>query len=217
MSPSFVTIDTSPDFELASAAEPAGRKRTLLVAPPSIAAHEEKLHALYATFDRTSSDLHMLDRLAAGLGSLPPATYDLVCVITGASGQLRSEATALLGRDVLGRVVPAMRPGGRLAAQDGAGFGDLREAVLAGLVADGAGGFTKPAYADDEAVPLRFGKKNGAVNGTKLAPPPPVVKATLQGVGFVDLDDDYESGDELVPEDELLTEEERNRPAQERM
>lgn len=258
-------IDTTPDLDLSVDAGPSinghganiashplsplSSKRTLLLAPPSIAAHEDKLHALFATFDRSTSDLQMLDRLSAGLVTLPAATYDLVLLLTDPDGGLRAEATALMTRDVYDKIVPAMRPGATLSSQDGIPV-DEREAVLAGLISDAKGGFAKPEYAEEEAValPVRFGKKkvnttvnggangvaNGGANGLAHSSAGPAVasvtvpvdgKATTldmkpastvpAGVGFVELDlGDYESGDELLDEDDILTDAERNRPIQ---
>lgn len=181
MSPSIVTIDTTPDldFPMATAAHhsPAGgrasaSKRTLLLAPPSIAARAERISALFATFDADTTDLQMLDRLAGGLVTLPPATYDLVLVLTDPDGSRRSEALQFLGsRAVFALLVPALKPGGRLASEDGslggnknhAGSADAREAVLAGLL-PGPDGFVKPKVEEEEAVPLRFGLKKMAGN-----------------------------------------------------
>jgi len=225
MSPSS-TIPSAP----ASAAAPGGR--TLLLAPPSLAAHEDELRALFAAFDRATSDLQMLDRLAAGVVALPPTAYGAVLLLTRDDGARRPEAAALLTRPVLARVAAAMRPGARLAAQDGAAAVDAREALLAGLAPGSAPGeYIRSDEEEEAAVPLRFGAKKNKTDGGVAAkngngsaapvvakPAAPVVRATPAGVGFVDLDDDlddlgeYESGDELVPEDELLTEEERNRP-----
>ncbi|KAK3296788.1 cytokine-induced anti-apoptosis inhibitor 1, Fe-S biogenesis-domain-containing protein [Chaetomium fimeti] len=197
----------------------------------------------------------MLDRLAAGLVTLPPATYDLVLVLTDADGARRAEAAALLGdRAVWGRLVPAVRAGGRVASEDGwfkessvsdegvvGGEGDVagvkREAVLAGLVAGGEG-FVKPEYAEEEAVPLRFGlgKKKAAaaaavssagpaVGAVKVAtatsagrkeevamvPPAVAAAAAPAGVGFVDFSDDLDldvEDDEDVIDEDTLLTEE---------
>ena len=190
MSPSIVTIDPCSDFNPAASAWPTptittttttamDARRTLLLAPPSLAAHESSLAAAFAAFDRATTDLHMLDRLSAGLVTLPPAAYDLVLVLTAADGALRAEAGQLLAsRAVFDRLAPAMRPGAELRAQDGGPVSDgqgrgAREAVLAGLVGSADGkAFTKPAYAEEEAVPLKlkFGAKRAAAaaaaNGT---------------------------------------------------
>ncbi|KAK0651584.1 cytokine-induced anti-apoptosis inhibitor 1, Fe-S biogenesis-domain-containing protein [Cercophora newfieldiana] len=218
MSP--IMLDVTSDFNPANNGPAATTsQRTLLLAPPSLAAHEERVSALFSTFDRSTTDLHMLDRLAAGLVTLPPATYDLVLVLTDADGSRRAEAAALLaGRDVWARLVPAIKAGGALRSEDGSiktGAPEAREAVLAGLVA-GAEGFTKPEYAEEEVVPLRFGLKKKAAAAPVPAPAPAVQNAAPSGVGFVvdfsdDLDLDVED-DALIDEDTLLTEEDLRRP-----
>lgn len=73
----------------------SSQARTLLLAPPSIASHEEKLRNVLAPHDRAFTDFQMLDRLAASLVTLPPSTYDLVLILTDADG-IRKESTQLL-------------------------------------------------------------------------------------------------------------------------
>lgn len=167
-----ILLDTTPDFvdpavAAAPPSAPTAQQRTLLLAPPSLASREDRLSTLFTTYPRATTDLQMLDRLAAGLVTLPAATYDLVLVATDPDGGRRAEAAALLGnRTVWARLVPAIKAGGRLTTEDGSvGQELMREAVLAGLLVEGEG-FTKPEYAEEEVVPLRFGKgkKNGGVN-----------------------------------------------------
>ncbi|UQC85397.1 anamorsin family protein [Colletotrichum lupini] len=245
MAPSFVTLDTTPDFDFTPATTttaPAMHSptRTLLLAPPSAASHPHKLQSLLATHDRATTDLQMLDRLAARLVALPPATYDAVLVLTDADGS-RAESTALLARDrgaVLSAVAEALKPGAHVRAQDGGNLANdpavAREAVLAGLVSAGGGGFTKPEYGEDQVVSLSFGskkKKLGVVNGdgavslnnggavslnSKPSTAPPV-SAPPAGVGFVDFSDDLDmdddgDDDDLIDEDTLLTDADLSRP-----
>lgn len=256
MAPSFVTIDTSDDFDFSPAPasvtkkQPNGHsndgRRTLLLAPPSIASHEEKLRVAFSAYDRAVTDLQMLDRLSAGLVTLPPATYDLVLLLTDTDGARHTEALQLLSRDVFSYLVPAMKPGALLQSQDGnLHASETREAVLAGLV-EGNGGFQKPEYEEEVVVPLRFGAKkkangNGNGNGatahssagpavgsvtvplngkpTTLDMAPPAVKPL--GVGFVDFSDDFgeeydDDDDDLIDEDTLMTEADLARPIQQR-
>ncbi|KAK0739928.1 cytokine-induced anti-apoptosis inhibitor 1, Fe-S biogenesis-domain-containing protein [Apiosordaria backusii] len=252
MPPAAVMVDTTPDFDFnpapaATAVSAIGvsGKRTLLLAPPSIAAREDRLTSLFSVYDRSSTDLQMLDRLAAGLVSLPAATYDLVLVLTDPDGSRRAEVSPLLSnRDIWGKVVPALKAGGTLRSEDGSlGQGNSteeREAVLAGLVV-GDDGYTKPDYAEEEVVPLRFGAKKVNADGsvplsfgkkanadgsiplsfgrkpTAVPAPAPVSKGPA-GVGFIDFSDDLdldaEDDDDVIDEDTLLTEEDLKRPIQ---
>ena len=168
MVPSFVTIDTSDDFNSSTPAAPAktapvDTRRTLLIAPPSIASHEEKLGAIFTVHDRSVTDLQMLDRLSAGFVNLPVSTYDLIIVLSDAD-DTRTESSKLLSRDVYAKLVGSLKAGGKLQSQDGK-FGsektsaEYAEAILAGLVANDGEGFTKPDDSASEAVPLRFGRK----------------------------------------------------------
>lgn len=236
MAPSF-TIDNDSDFNPPSFSKPSfsSKLRTLLLAPPSIASHEDSLRNVLATHDRSVTDLQMLDRLSAGLVTLPDSTYDLILILTDADGT-RKESSQLLGRDVFGRVVQALKAGGKLQAQDGK-FGndavgeEKREAILAGLVAEGDS-MVKPSVSASDAVPLRLlrrKEKKAAVSNA--GPPVPIATVPINGkrksvdmsqskpagVGFVDFSDDFgdpmitgeddDDDEELIDEDTLLTEE----------
>ncbi|KAK3351949.1 cytokine-induced anti-apoptosis inhibitor 1, Fe-S biogenesis-domain-containing protein [Neurospora tetraspora] len=227
MSP--ITLDLTSDFDpaITTGTGSSSTQRTLLVAPPSVASHEERISALFSTYPRDTTDLHMLDRLAAGLVTLPASTYDLILVLTDPDGSRHAEASALLSnRAVWALLVPALKAGGKLRSEDGtlgtnSATPEAREAVLAGLVA-GADGFTKPEYAEEEAVPLRFGlkRKNNPNAVAPIQPAAQVVTAAPAGVGFVtlDLDDDLdldgENDDDVIDEDTLLTEADLRRPIQ---
>lgn len=203
MSPSFVSIDNSADLDMGppapKATGAAGSKRTLVLAPPSIAMHEDKLRDLFSKYDRAVTDLQMLDRVSAGFVSLPADAYETVLVLTDDDGARHKEALQLLRREVFTAVVPAMKVGGRLQTQDGI-FGDseTREAVLAGL-ANKDGGFVKMDDDEGVVVPLKLGgKKNGSA---KPAP----AKLSLN-----DLDDNDD--DEIIDEETLMTEADLTRP-----
>jgi hypothetical protein len=198
MPPSFVTIDTTADLDRA----PTTSERTLLLAPPSIATQEGKLRDLFQSYDRTTTDLQMLDRLSAGFVSLPPDSYDLVLVLTDVDGSRRSEALSLLNRAVYTSLVPSMKPGAKLQTEDGSfGKSEALEAVLAGLV-ETSGGFEKPDIAKTAAIPLRFGAKKKA--------------ATQNGVvtNGHDREEAANGDDELIDEDTLLSDEDLSRPVQ---
>ncbi|KAJ5901753.1 hypothetical protein N7495_002281 [Penicillium taxi] len=205
MAPSFVTIDTN-DVDFGMAQPTIDARRTLLLAPPSIATHEDKLRDLFTSFPREFSDLQMLDRLSAGVINLPSNTYDFVLVLTDSDGSRRAEALQLLTRDVYTALVPAMKPGAKFQTQGKALDAiEAMEAVLAGLVQTESG-FEKPNYEQASAVPLRFGAKKQKTTTT-----PPV------GVGFAvngynANNHDRDDTDELINEDDLLDEEDFTRP-----
>lgn len=176
----------------------------------------------------------MLDRLSAGLVSLPDATYDLVLLLSDADGT-RTESSQLLSREVFAHIVQALRAGGKLKTQDGT-FGngeELREAILAGLVAEGDA-MVKPEGSANDAVPLRLRRKDKSAAVSNAGPA--VATATVAihgkrksvdmtptrpaGVGFVDFSDDFDDigeDDELIDEDTLLTEADLKTPINIRM
>lgn len=219
-----ITLGLTSDFS-PSSRPPPPQQRTLLLAPPSLAASPTRLPSLFTSgaFSRATTDLHMLDRLAAGLVTLPPSTYDLVLVLAG------DDATPQLNRALWALIVPAVKPGGKVSAEDGrlskdsvGTLAEAREAVLAGLVA-GEDGFVKPeGWGEEEAVPIAFGlkRKNKVEVGEKKenAPPPAVQAPPPKGVGFVDFSDDLDldaddaDDDGLIDEETLLTEADLRRP-----
>ncbi|KAL7948880.1 cytokine-induced anti-apoptosis inhibitor 1, Fe-S biogenesis domain-containing protein [Trichoderma barbatum] len=222
MAPSVVMIDTSDDFFSAPVATES--KRTLLLAPPSLASHASALTNVVSQYDRSATDLQMIDRLAAGFVKLPSSTYDLVLVLSDASSSL-NEALPLLTRSILGPIAESLKPKGRLQSQDGS---DLvhnaalaKEAVLAGLVVS-TGGFDKPDYGDGEGtVSLKLGRKKkvdaAPVNGNAVQKieVKPAAPAAPAGVGFIDFSDDLDADyddDELIDEDTLMTEDDLKRP-----
>lgn len=214
-----VTIDSSDmDFTPSyPAAAPAKSSRTLILAPPSVAGHPESLNNILEAHDRNATDIQMLDRLALGLVSLPAATYDVVLLLTDVDGS-RTESSKLLDRNVLAKIVDALKAGGRFKSQDGTFASapglEQTEAVLAGLVDDGAEGMTKPA--EIQTVKLSFGKNKKKANaaaqpaniieaantGAVVPPPEPVTgekrkmeeakPAAPAGVGFIDFSDDLD-------------------------
>ena len=227
MSPS--AIDTSDDFIMPSKIAPqSSTKRTLLLSPPSLSSHQEKLTAVLEMHDRSTTDMQMLDRLSMGLVSLPEATYDFILILCDADGT-RHESQSLLGRKVIEVLVQTMKPGAVLRSQDGqlgATDGPERnEAILAGLSYQHETGFLKPAEAAQESVPLRFGKKkstaqaagglNGASDGSVAVPlngkrkSQDLSNGLPDGVGFDD--GDMNSDDELIDEDALLDDEDLKR------
>ncbi|KAI1438914.1 DUF689-domain-containing protein [Xylaria sp. CBS 124048] len=199
-------------------------QRTLLLAPPSIASHEETLRNVYTTFDRASSDLTMLDRLSSDLVTLPSNTYDLVVVLKSTTTTENvdevDEVARLLTRPVYDAVTASMKIGAILRSQEGSSLPGT-EAILAGLIPKGNGTFEK---AEEEApVLLRLGgkKKNGVANGhgnntTATANSVPVAKKqpAISLLPDDDLDAVDDDDDDLIDEDTLLTEEDMNRKFQ---
>jgi hypothetical protein len=228
------SIDFSSDFNGGAGVGVSTKShtRTLLLAPPSIASHEENLRNVLSSYDRSVTDLQMLDRLSAGLVTLPDSTYDLILILTDADGT-RSESGQLLGRDVFARIVAALKSGGKLQSQDGT-FGqgeETTEGILAGLVVDGKG-MAKPDYSA-EPLPLKLRRKDKSTAVSSAGPPAvPVIPVNGKrksldmtgnkpnGVGFFDFSDDFgepmitgeDDDDELIDEDTLLTEEDLRRP-----
>lgn len=224
-----VVIDNTPDFGIDDFQAPlksisnGNTPRTLLLAPPSVAAHPDTLTRVAEVYDRNATDMQMLDRLAMGLVALPATTYDVVLILTDVD-QTRQEGSRLLSREVMERIVQALKPGGRLKSQDGT-FGrfpgaEQTEAILSGLVANEDGGMLKPeASSAPQTVKLSFGKKKAnaaavpanaieavAVEKRKSNDTPAgdghlaqngvdgVVKVTPAGVGFMDSNDDFDGG-----------------------
>jgi hypothetical protein len=211
--------------------------RTLLLCPPSLSSHPEALNKIYEIHDRSTADLQMLDRIAAGLVHLPASTYDVVLLLTDADGTTR-ESHKLLARDVANKVASSLKVGGILRGQNGALDGSAKtEAILAGL-SESPEGMVKSEQVESVSIPLKFGKKktngangtngthgtNGTVNPDGSVPlnlngkrnqPEPVKPA---GVGFVDFSDDLDDpiitgeDDDLIDEDDLITEEDMARP-----
>ncbi|KAI5855055.1 DUF689-domain-containing protein [Durotheca rogersii] len=237
MSPSLVILDNTPDLDFYasnSSRNGPSAPRTLLLAPPSIAGHEENLRHVSVAYDRSATDLQMLDRLALGLVNLPHATYDLILVLTDADGT-RSESTLLLDRHVFAKIVPTLKAGGKIRAQDGSlvqssNTPDAREALLAGLIPR-VDGFEKVDNWTTAAVPLKLGtgnnKKRCTVgstiknvtfhpdkgNNTNLNLRPVATKAPslslIKSAGLLGV---VRDDDELIDEDALLTEEDVNVP-----
>lgn len=225
MAPS-VLIDPTSDWQQnVNPSEPA-MERVLLLSPPSLASHPQKLNTILSSYNKDVTDLQMLDRLAAGLVSLPKSTYDVVMLLTDADGT-RSESRPLMGREMIQSIVHTLRPGGKLKSEDmsfaRADSPERVEVILAGLTFDDTGGVVKPDFGAQDAVPIAFGKKRlnkpaaqyaTETNFNAVKPP--------QNVGFIDFSDDFaipiagnggdELDDELIDEDTLLDEEDMGRP-----
>lgn len=206
-----VTIDNTPDFDFATPTKAYTTfQRTLILAPPSVSSHPETLTRVAEAYDRNATDIQMLDRLAMGLVALPAATYDVVLLLTDVDSS-RQESARLLSREVMERIVPAIKTGGRLKAQEGElQKGEQIEAILAGLVKEGD---AMVKHEQEQTVKLSFGKKkanaaavpaNGVeavnINTAKRKNEEDLVQSTgparvtPSGVGFVDSNDDFDGG-----------------------
>ena len=231
MSPS-IAFDTTPDFPSFRATT----GRTLILSPPSLSSHPEKLNAAFFSCDRNVTDLQMLDRLALDLVSLPSTSYDNIIILSDADDTF-SESSRILGREMLAKIVLSLKPGGRLRSLDQAhaSFDNLyqTEAILSGLVNDKEGGFQKPNL-EQQAIPLQSGRnKKDRGKDSKAIPSRPVGSPVIEdtrhsqdgkpaGVGFVDFSDDFGaesapsnvsySDDELIDEEALLGEDDLGRP-----
>lgn len=226
---------TSDDFTMPTKVAPQPTtKRTLLLSPPSLSSHEDKLTSVLEMHDRSATDMQMLDRLSAGLVSLPESIYDVVIILCDADGS-RRESRSLLGRSIFEVLARTMKAGAVLRSQDeqlGTIHGlEKNEAILAGLSYQPGTGFVKPEHTAQESVPLRLGRRknvaqaagglHGASQGSVAVPlngkrkSQDVSNRLPEGVGFDDgtlNGGEIDSDDELIDEDTLLDDEDLKRP-----
>ena len=238
-----ISLDNTADFvPVTSRTEGiSSTPRTLLLSPPSLSSHPERLDNVLAAHDRTATDIQMLDRLCLSLVSLPQSTYEVILILLDADNS-RSESKRLLSGDLLSQVVKALKPGGKISSQDGK-FGtedaeERREAIFAGLMLEGAD-MIRPHYRAEQSVSLRNGKTMGRDAAHNSSPAgsgavslnlngkrknAPSTSEQPAGVGFIDFDDDLDTpevddddeDDELIDENTLLDEEDMKRPAVQR-
>lgn len=234
-----VIIDPSYDSKTTATAPitKATMPRTLLVSPPSLSSHPERLEELRAAHDREATDIQMLDRLSMNLVSLPEETYDIIMLLTDADNT-RRESQNLLSSQLLSTLVKSLKTGGSIQSQDNTfatveDSTERREAIFAGLIVQD-GKMIKPDYASTASVPLRLGKRNGTaitsaagtgavslnLSGKRKNGPP--VASQPAGVGYVDFSDDFgapdeeDDDDDLIDEDTLLSDEDLARPVVQR-
>ena len=219
MAPS-IEVNIATDFQSPIRTTSSPALRTLLLSPPSLSSHPEKLNNVTQSHDRSVTDIQMLDRLSIGLVSLPEDTYDTILVLSDADGS-RRESQTLLGREVLTLLAKSLKASGCLKSQDrklGAADGAERnECILSGLTFEPGNGFIKPASGAHTAVPLRLRGKNATAQAagglqdhkkdTGLHTVDTKRKHDIpDGVGFDD-GNMIDSDDELIDEDALLDDE----------
>ena len=230
----------NPSSLMPAATEPhtPSTTRTLVLAPPSAASHPDTLENVLASYDRSVTDMQMLDRLSLSLVSLPDSNYDIVLLLADTSPRTRP-LHHFLSKNVFHQLFQSLRPGGRIQLDgDTTQFSDgcRTEAVLSGFVFS-KDGLLKPSEQATQSVPFRARKPASPKATTKLAGTgavtlnlngkrmngPPLPAAT--GVGFEDPTDELSSlglngtisDDELIDEDTLLEEEDMQRPIVQRV
>lgn len=186
-------------------------ERMLLLSPPSLAARPERLDAILSTHHQYATDLQMLDRLAAGLVSLPDSTYDMVLLLT--ADDSKTDSIPLMGRGVIQSVARTLRPGGKLTYDGGAfvssGHPDSTEFILAGLMFSDGGYFLKPNFGTQDTVSLKLGKSHPR-QSTDAASSSGTISNILLSPALKDDREDAE--EELIDEEALLGEEDIGRP-----
>jgi hypothetical protein len=151
----------------------------------------------------------MLDRISAGLISLPVSSYDVIVLLNDPTHSSNS-TDSRISRTVMAQLFAALKEGGVLKSQDGTlghePSAEKTEAILAGFLLNQNGnGMMKPVQSAVEGVVLL---KRGAKRGPGASIPKPVDAPVNLGVGFVD-GLDVGDDDELIDEDDLLTEEDK--------
>lgn len=196
--------------------------RVLLLSPPSLSSNPDKLAELLNQYDKNTRDLQMIDRLAAGLVSLPESTYNLVLLLTDIDGT-STESERLVGRDVLQQIARTLQPGGIMKYHDGLSAmikePARTEAILSGLIANDKGELVKPVF-EEQSVLLPFSinrsqKSIKGININKSDQQPAILQKNI--VTLTNNTNDIFNGlegddDELIDEDELINEDELERP-----
>ncbi|EFE39662.1 hypothetical protein TRV_05649 [Trichophyton verrucosum HKI 0517] len=208
---------------MSPAAVMSGLPRVLLLSPPSLSSNPDKLAELINQYDKNARDLQMLDRLAAGLVSLPESTYSLVLLLTGIDGT-NVEGERLVGRDTLQQISRALQSGGVMKYQDGSptaiNESTRTEAILCGLTVNDKGELLKPAFEEQSvSLPFSFNKSRKPkkdTNSNKNEQQPAVLQNNIvildNNTNDVFNTPDGDDDEELIDEDELIDADELERP-----
>ena len=208
MTPHSILLDTASDFEPATTMNTSSK--TLILCPPSVSSHPDLLEKALSAFDRSSTDVQMLDRLSLKVVNLPTSTYSSALILADPSSTVSQD----LEPYVLQSVFNSMLPKATLRIQ-GEGFagGDTIQFLVAGFMVDKDVDesiiLTKPEFTGNASVPLKLRRKqrvdSAEINSGKTESIPTATSApAIEGVGFVLSDADLEDDDDLIDEDTLL-------------
>lgn len=209
MTPHSILLDTASDFEPATTMNTSSK--TLILCPPSVSSHPDLLEKALSAFDRSSTDVQMLDRLSLKVVNLPTSTYSSALILADPSSTVSQD----LEPYVLQSVFNSMLPKATLRIQ-GEGFagGDTIQFLVAGFMVDKDVDesiiLTKPEFTGNASVPLKLRRKqrvddSAEINSGKTESISTATSApAIEGVGFVLSDADLEDDDDLIDEDTLL-------------
>ncbi|PWW80219.1 DUF689-domain-containing protein [Tuber magnatum] len=210
MTPHSILLDTASDFEPATTIHT--NSKTLVLCPPAVSSHPDLLEKSLSTFNKSSMDVQMLDRLSLKIVTLPTSTYSSVLILDDPSSTTASQE---LEPYVLQCIFNSMLPKATLRSQEETFTrGNTLQFLVAGFMiekdADESVILVKPEFTGNASVPLMLRRKQRIDDSSKLSSAktesvPAVTEApVIKGVGFVLNDDDLENDDDLVDEDTLL-------------
>ncbi|CAZ85502.1 unnamed protein product [Tuber melanosporum] len=210
MTPHSTLLDTTSDLELATTINT--NSKTLILCPPAVSSRPDLLEKSLSTFDKSSTDVQMLDRLSLKVVNLPISAYSSVLILTDPSSTAVSQE---LEPYVLQIIFNSMLPKATLRSQEEAfARGNSLQFLVAGFMVekdvDGSIILIRPEFTGNASVPLKVRRKQrtddlNEFNTTKTEPVAATTEApVIKGVGFVLNDDDLEDDDDLIDEDTLL-------------
>ncbi|CUS08498.1 unnamed protein product [Tuber aestivum] len=210
MTPHSILPDTAPDFEPATTINT--NSQALVLCPPAVSSHPDLLEKSLSIFDKSSTDVQMLDRLSLKVVTLPTSTYSSVLILADPSS---NTASLELEPYVLQCIFNSMLPKATLRSQEEtfARVNTLQFLVAGFMVEKDVNGsvvLVKPEFTGNASVPLKSRRKqrvddSSELNSAMLESVPTATEApVIRGVGFVLNDDDLEDDDDLIDEDTLL-------------